>query len=63
MQHKLNKKKKVILSMQATICMLSINLENTKKELDEYKKYSYDINSASSDHTIMAKLEMDNSLS
>lgn len=29
--------------MQATICMLSINVENTKKELNEYKKYSYDI--------------------
>ena len=49
--------------MQATICMLSINLENTKKELDEYKKYSYDIPSPSSNHTRMAKLEMDNSLS
>jgi hypothetical protein len=31
--------------------MLSINLENTKKDLDEYKKYSYDVGSPHSQHT------------
>jgi hypothetical protein len=43
--------------------MLSINLENTKKELDEFKKYSYDVHSPTSQQTRMAKLDMDNSLS
>eukprot|EP00349_Pseudokeronopsis_sp_Brazil_P002957 CAMPEP_0202969188 /NCGR_PEP_ID=MMETSP1396-20130829/14820_1 /ASSEMBLY_ACC=CAM_ASM_000872 /TAXON_ID= /ORGANISM="Pseudokeronopsis sp., Strain Brazil" /LENGTH=224 /DNA_ID=CAMNT_0049696427 /DNA_START=1052 /DNA_END=1726 /DNA_ORIENTATION=+ len=49
--------------MQDTICRLSLNLEEVRKELHEYKKYSYDFASPASSGTIVAKMEMKHSMS
>lgn len=51
------------MSMQSTICSLSIKLETTQKELDEYKKYSYDLNTPPSEGTIINKFDMHDSMS
>jgi len=49
--------------MQDTICRLSMNLEEVRKELNDFKKYSYDFASPVSSSTIVAKMEMNQSLS